>query len=102
MTKQHNVHAKMEKVRHWLRLDKLPKPIRMVVVAVVGGIFLIAGVIMIVMPGPAFVFIPLGLFVLATEFKWAECWAQKVIDAFDKGRDKWQARKKRRAAAAKL
>ncbi len=37
-------------------------------VFVVGTILLLAGVIMIVTPGPAIVFIPLGLAVLATEF----------------------------------
>jgi uncharacterized protein (TIGR02611 family) len=52
-------------------------------VLVVGTILLVAGVIMIVMPGPAIVFIPLGLGVLATEFPWARtvlCKARPMID----------------------
>lgn len=40
-------------------------------VFVVGSLLLLAGIIMIVTPGPAVVFIPLGLGVLATEFQWA-------------------------------
>lgn len=43
-----------------------------VVVAVVGMTVLLVGVAMIVLPGPAFIVIPLGLGVLATEFVWAK------------------------------
>src|SRR4051812_33479326 len=39
-------------------------------VAVVGGVVLAAGVAMIVLPGPAFVVIPIGLTILASEFEW--------------------------------
>ena len=41
------------------------------IVLVVGGTLLLVGVAMIVLPGPAFVVIPAGLAVLATEFVWA-------------------------------
>ncbi|MGE4297400.1 MAG: calcium/sodium antiporter [Desulfovibrionaceae bacterium] len=44
---------------------------RRLVVLGVGGAVLAAGVVMIVTPGPAVVFIPLGLSILATEFGWA-------------------------------
>ena len=101
MKAHHNVHQRMQKVRHWMRLDKMPKMVRIVVVSVVGGALFAAGIVMIVTPGPAIVFIPLGLFLLASEFKWAERWAQKLIDAFDKVHAKWHAWRKRRAASAK-
>lgn len=48
------------------------------IVAVVGVAVLLAGVVMIVTPGPAFVLIPLGLAILATEFEWAHHWLQKA------------------------
>ncbi|MGB9080002.1 MAG: PGPGW domain-containing protein [Desulfuromonadaceae bacterium] len=41
------------------------------VIIVIGFTILAAGVAMIVLPGPAFVVIPVGLAVLATEFIWA-------------------------------
>jgi uncharacterized protein (TIGR02611 family) len=44
---------------------------RRVVVAVIGGTVLLLGVIMVVTPGPAFIVIPAGLAILATEFVWA-------------------------------
>ena len=91
----------MKKVRHWLRLDKMPKMLRIIVVSILGGGCLAAGIVMIVTPGPAFILIPLGLFLLASEFKWAERWAQKLVDAFDKIGAKWRAWRKRRAVAAK-
>ena len=45
-----------------------------IVVAVVGVLVTLAGVVTIVTPGPAFVLIPLGLAILATEFAFARRW----------------------------
>ena len=39
---------------------------------VAGALVLIAGIVMLVTPGPAFVLIPVGLGMLALEFTWAE------------------------------
>ena len=39
-----------------------------------GGVILMIGLVMLVLPGPAIVFIPLGLAILATEFRWARKW----------------------------
>jgi cation-transporting P-type ATPase F len=47
---------------------------RRLIVLFVGGTLLLIGVLMLVLPGPAIVFIPLGLAVLATEFRWAKNW----------------------------
>jgi hypothetical protein len=49
-----------------------------VVIAVIGGTVTLIGVAMLVLPGPAFVVIPLGLSILATEFVWARQWLHKV------------------------
>ena len=40
--------------------------------ALAGALVLLAGIVMLVTPGPAFVLIPLGLAMLALEFAWAE------------------------------
>ncbi len=45
--------------------------VRRIVVAAVGGLVLLTGVLMLVLPGPAFVVIPAGLAILALEFRWA-------------------------------
>lgn len=91
----------LKKMRHWLRLDKFHPTIRKVVVGIVGGILFVAGIIMIVTPGPAFILIPLGLLLLASEFKWAERWLQRATTVINQWRQKWRARKRRRAATAK-
>ena len=75
----------------------MPKMVRVIFASVIGGAVLIAGIIMIVTPGPAFVLIPLGLLLLASEFKWAERWAQKLVDAIDSLRARWRAWRRGRA-----
>lgn len=87
----------LHRVRRFFHLEKIPHPIRKVVVGILGTIFLTLGVIMIVTPGPAFVFIPLGVVVLATEFPWAERWSHKIHLVLHQAREKWRERKRRRA-----
>ena len=48
--------------------------LRKCLVAVLGGALLIAGVAMLVLPGPAVVVIPAALAILAVEFLWARRW----------------------------
>jgi Putative transmembrane protein (PGPGW) len=45
--------------------------LRKLVVGIIGGTVLLIGVALIVLPGPAFIVIPVGLAILATEFAWA-------------------------------
>ena len=54
------------------------KSVKKIIVAVVGFTILLIGIFMIVLPGPAFIVIPLGLAILATEFVWAKKWLDKV------------------------
>lgn len=61
-------------------------------VFVVGSILLLAGIIMIVTPGPAIVFIPLGLAVLATEFQWARSLLAKARPMIDRAIEKARSR----------
>ncbi len=49
-----------------------------VVVAIIGGTVVLIGIALIVLPGPAFIVIPLGLSILASEFLWAKRWLQKI------------------------
>jgi uncharacterized protein (TIGR02611 family) len=45
--------------------------LRKLIIAVIGGTVLLIGIALIVLPGPAFIVIPVGLAILATEFAWA-------------------------------
>lgn len=50
------------------------KAARRIVVALVGFTVLLIGVALLVLPGPAFVVIPVGLGILGLEFAWARRW----------------------------
>lgn len=75
-------------------------------VLIVGMFLLIIGIIMIFTPGPAVVFIPAGLAVLATEFEWARRLLHRVrplIDAaIKKAKEKKEAVQNRRRAKGPL
>ena len=60
-----------------LGLDKMPV-IRKLIYSVVGVTILLIGIAMIVLPGPAFVVIPVGLGILGIEFAWARSWLRKA------------------------
>jgi len=49
-----------------------------IAIGMVGGSVLVVGVLMIVLPGPAFVVIPVGLGILSLEFAWARSWLRKI------------------------
>lgn len=79
---------------------------RKIVVLVIGSTVLALGAALIVLPGPAFVVIPVGLAILATEFEWARRWlhdlregARTLVDRDQGPRDlwrRWRARWQRR------
>jgi tellurite resistance protein TerC len=52
--------------------------VKRVVVIIVGFTVLLVGVAMIALPGPAFIVIPLGLGILATELVWARRMLDKI------------------------
>jgi uncharacterized protein (TIGR02611 family) len=70
------------KFRRALRLDGLPSSVRRVVIGVIGGTVLLIGLALTVLPGPAFLVIPLGLAILATEFAWAKHYLDKCRNVF--------------------
>jgi len=52
------------------------------IVAVIGFTVLLIGIVMIILPGPAFIIIPFGMAILATEFIWAKKLLKKVKSKF--------------------
>lgn len=51
---------------------------RRILVAMLGTTVILIGIALLVLPGPAFIVIPLGLAILATEFVWAKRWLNKL------------------------
>ncbi|MBI5386028.1 MAG: PGPGW domain-containing protein [Verrucomicrobia bacterium] len=71
------------------------KHIKRIVVMVVGGTVLALGIALIVLPGPAFIVIPLGLAILAIEFAWARRWLRSARSLFPRrSKDESAPRKK--------
>ena len=60
------------------RPDHTLRVAKRIVVAVIGGTVTLIGIALIVLPGPAFIVIPIGLSILATEFLWAKRWLRKA------------------------
>jgi tellurite resistance protein TerC len=54
---------------------------RRITISVVGTTVLLIGIVMIVTPGPAVVFIPVGLAILGLEFAWARTWLRRVRES---------------------
>lgn len=51
---------------------------RRISIAAVGSTILAIGIVMIVAPGPALLFIPVGLAILGLEFAWARAWLRRT------------------------
>jgi tellurite resistance protein TerC len=81
------------RIKRASRFDELPARIRRTIVGTLGGLVLLVGVALIFLPGPAFVVIPLGLAILATEFAWARHYLLKARGYFEKAREKAARRK---------
>ena len=62
-------------VTQWRRL---PHPLRWASVAAVGGACALAGLALLVLPGPGIPLLIAGLVILATEFAWAESLLRRV------------------------
>lgn len=56
---------------------------RRIVITLLGVTVLLLGLALIVLPGPAFIVIPLGLAILSLEFAWARHWLKKFKDGTD-------------------
>lgn len=54
------------------------RTLRKIAIVVAGTSVLAIGVLMLVLPGPAFVVIPAGLSILGLEFAWAKRWLLRV------------------------
>lgn len=76
----------LHRLRRWTRGHPLLFAVYKAVVTVLGGLFVLAGLVMLVAPGPGWLAIFLGLGIWGTEYHWAHRlneWAKaKVLDAW--------------------
>ena len=72
--------------------------VKKVLIAILGALVLLAGIAMIVLPGPAFLVIPAAFAILATEFAWAERYKQRAGKMFRDARAKHRRKKQEKQA----
>lgn len=63
------------------------RALRRVVVAIVGATVVLVGLALLVLPGPAFIVLPLGLGILAIEFEWARRALRRAREVVEKRED---------------
>ena len=68
-----------EKLERWRERHEQRGRLYRFVWVIAGATVLLAGLAMLITPGPAFVVIPIGLAMLAMEFAWAERWLEKAL-----------------------
>lgn len=66
----------------------LPQTLRRIIVGVIGGTIVLIGIALLVLPGPAFIVIPLGLLILGSEFAWARRLLRRAKEMIGKARGK--------------
>ena len=65
-------------------------------IGILGGFVVLAGIAMLILPGPAFLVIPAGIAILATEFHWA----RRIKDRFHQKFAEWKERHRAKTADA--
>jgi tellurite resistance protein TerC len=91
----------LSRLRAAVGLNILPAPLRKLIVAVIGITILLLGIVMVVLPGPAFIVIPVGLGILATEFAWARRAVRRARVMIAKARGRESGKKRMMASASR-
>ena len=74
-------------------LHKRQHPVvRRVVVAIVGGVLLLVGIALLVLPGPGVIVILAGIAVLSLEFEWAERLVARIRAVIASVTSRWKKR----------
>jgi uncharacterized protein (TIGR02611 family) len=71
------------------------KLLRKMAIFIVGAAFLLAGIIMLVTPGPGLVGIITGLLILSVEFEWAERYLHKARQKLKETNDRVRGKTKK-------
>ncbi|WP_426359790.1 PGPGW domain-containing protein [Pseudocolwellia sp. HL-MZ19] len=67
------------------------KQIKSLMINIVGAFLTLIGAIFIVLPGPTFLFLPIGLAILSLEHAWAKVWLRHCQRMMRKGAVKMDA-----------
>jgi len=70
------------------------RQVRRVIVFVVGFTVILFGLALLVLPGPAIVVVPMGIAILALEFRWAKRWMRRARQMIRSGETRFFRRSK--------
>ncbi len=56
----------------------MTEQVKRLFITLAGALCLFIGVFFVLLPGPAVIFLPLGLALLSLEYSWAKVWLRKV------------------------
>ena len=76
----------IEKLRQRRATHKQKNPVYRIGFGFAGFVIALTGLAMLVLPGPALVVLPVGLFMLALEFNWAEKLLETTLNKADGAR----------------
>ncbi|MFW0107911.1 TIGR02611 family protein [Rothia sp. P7181] len=94
------IHQKLAKLRNFMSKHPLLLVIHRFIVITVGLLCILAGIVMLVTPGPGWLFIFLGMGLWGTEFAWAHrlnLWAKaKVLGIWRRFKARAEERRQRK------
>jgi uncharacterized protein (TIGR02611 family) len=76
-----SVRAILDRIEHRREVHKQLHWVPRVIVVTFGFLILLAGLAMLVLPGPAIIVIPIGLAILSLEFLWAEMLLDRALES---------------------
>lgn len=85
----------------WKALHTTYTSARRIIIGVIGFTIIMIGILMLVLPGPAFVVIPTGLAILGAEFAFARRWLRTLRTQARNGLNSFGLGKKRNGTSSK-
>ncbi len=94
------IRRKLFEIRVWVDRHPRLRLAYLVGIAVLGVAVILAGIVMLVIPGPGWLTIFLGLAILGTEFHWARRLTGWTKERFRQVIEWWNARKARKESSS--
>jgi uncharacterized protein (TIGR02611 family) len=88
--------ADLESIVRWVL-----RSTKRIVITLVGFVLVLAGLVMMITPGPGLLVIVAGFAVLATEYAWARHWLERSRAQAHRTRQKVRERRQRRRGSAR-
>ena len=85
--------ALLNRLQRISRMQNAPVWVRRPVVTLIGGLLIVVGAVLLVLPGPGLLVMAVGLAVLATEYPAAQRLLDRIKVPIAKARARWASRR---------